>query len=427
MRAAFYECDITPPLGGFMWGHYKDVRAYKVKDRLYAKAAVVENGGRYAAIVAVDTCSLTPGIHRAIAERVAEYTPIPAQSVCVSSDHTHSGAPISDDPSCGGKADAAYLDVFLRLCADAIILAYHRLEDTRASFSVSQVKDISFNRNFITDRGVYVTHGKKRKDVVAPLDGIDPDLPVLFFEGESGPLGAIINFACHQCCLTQYSTVGYSGDYSSYLSKHLKKVYGQDFVSLFLLAPCGDINHVNPDPDVVFPPDWYQHMVKVLADAVIASREYAEPVEGEVQALMAHETVPRRPADDDTVRSILNHWVENGVSFMRIRNLIHYHANGGKVASDLLPVQALVIGDVLISVLPGEIYHSFGKYIKKNSPFTKNMVVENCNEYCGYVPSEKAFAENNDLYETSLCHHSCLEVQAGNKIVDQLLQMSKKI
>ena len=23
MRAAFYECDITPPIGGFMWGHYK--------------------------------------------------------------------------------------------------------------------------------------------------------------------------------------------------------------------------------------------------------------------------------------------------------------------------------------------------------------------------------------------------------------------
>ena len=30
MRASFYECDITPPLGGFMWGHYRNVRALDV-------------------------------------------------------------------------------------------------------------------------------------------------------------------------------------------------------------------------------------------------------------------------------------------------------------------------------------------------------------------------------------------------------------
>ena len=51
MRAAFYECDITPPLGGYMWGHYRDLRAYDVYDRLYAKALVVEDCGEYAAIV----------------------------------------------------------------------------------------------------------------------------------------------------------------------------------------------------------------------------------------------------------------------------------------------------------------------------------------------------------------------------------------
>ena len=123
MRAAFYESDITPPLGGFMWGHYSNVCAQNVTDRLYAKAMVVEDNGEYAAIVAVDTCSLIPGIHKIITDRIAQYTPIPAQRVCISSNQTHSGAPICSDPSCGGKADEAYLDVFLRLCADTVILA----------------------------------------------------------------------------------------------------------------------------------------------------------------------------------------------------------------------------------------------------------------------------------------------------------------
>ena len=46
MRAGFYECDITPPLGGFMWGHYRLINAKEVYNKLYARAAVVENEGK---------------------------------------------------------------------------------------------------------------------------------------------------------------------------------------------------------------------------------------------------------------------------------------------------------------------------------------------------------------------------------------------
>ena len=38
MKAAFYESDITPPLGGYMWGHYREKRAAEVHERLRAKA-----------------------------------------------------------------------------------------------------------------------------------------------------------------------------------------------------------------------------------------------------------------------------------------------------------------------------------------------------------------------------------------------------
>ncbi len=427
MRAAFYECDVTPPIGGFMWGHYTNVRSQGVKDRLYVKAGVFEEGGQYAAILTMDTCSLLPGIHAVITERIAQYTPISPECVCISSNHTHSGAPICSDPTCGGVADEPYVDVFLRLCADAVILAYRSLSQADAKFAISQVDSISFNRNFVTTGGLYVTHGRKRTDVVEPLDGIDPDLPVLFFESEGKPIGAIINFACHQCCLAEYGESGYSGDYSSYLSKHLKEKYGNDFVSLFVLGACGDINHVNPDPSVPIPEDWYQHMGKVLASSVIASLDHAEPVSGSVKVKMDTVEIARRPVDGPTVRAQLREWTDSRATFMRFRNLLHYQATQKEVKSDILPVQAIVLGDVLISILPGEIYHAFGKYIKKNSPYQRNMIAENCNEYCGYIPTEKAFSENNRLYETSLCRHSCMVPEAGQILSDTALTLAKKI
>ncbi len=427
MRAAFYECDITPPIGGFMWGHYKEVRAAYVTDRLYAKAVVLEDGGEFAAMVTVDTCSLTPGIHKIITDRVAKYTPIPADRVCISSNHTHSGAPISSDATCNCEADKAYLDVFYRLCADAIILAYLKLEEADVKYAFSQVDSISFNRNFITTDGTFITHGRGKDNLVGNLDGIDPDLPVLFFECEGKPIGAIINFACHQCCMSRYNNAGYSGDYSSILSKCLKEKYGQDFVSLFVLGACGDINHVNPDASVEIPMDWYREMGKTLADAVVASMEKAEPVSGGVKMLMDTVEVARRPADGPAIKAQVAKWMSEGQAFMRSRNMLHYQATYNKVESDLLPVQAIVVGDVLISVLPGEVFNAFGKYIKSNSPYKRNMVAENCNEYCGYIPTEKAFDPKSQLYEISLCRHSCLVPQAGQILSDRVLSLAKKL
>lgn len=76
------------------------------------------------------------------------------------------------------------------------------------------------------------------------LAGIDPQLPVLFFENAAeNPIGAVINFACHQTCMINTE---FSGDYSSILAKELKKKYGQDFVYVFLNGTSGDINHIDP-------------------------------------------------------------------------------------------------------------------------------------------------------------------------------------
>ena len=82
MRASFYECDVTPPLGGFFWGHYKEAFAEDVHTRLYAKAVVVEDKGDVAAILVIDSCALPPELHEAVTKRVYEYTGITADKIC---------------------------------------------------------------------------------------------------------------------------------------------------------------------------------------------------------------------------------------------------------------------------------------------------------------------------------------------------------
>ena len=425
MRAAFYECDITPPLGGYMWGHYHDVRAYDVHDRLYAKAVVVEDHGELAAIVVVDTCALPEEMHEIVTKRIYEYTGIAPERVCIASNHSHSGASVGTDPATESYADATYKDVFFRLCADAVTLAYKRLQNVELKYCETEVHDISFNRNFVLKNGTYVTHGRGREDAVRALDGIDPAVPVILFEQAGKPVGAIINFACHQCCLENLYN-GYSGDYASILAKRLKVQYGNDFVSVFLLGACGDINHVNPDANVEIPPLWYQHMGNVLADAVIDAVKTAEPMAGGIKMLSSTVEIQRRLADPEQVRKTVLKWLSNSASFMRARNLLHYEASNTKTSTELI-VQGICIGDVCITTLPGEVYTAIGQGIKKESPFKRNMVVENCNKYCGYIPTKEAFAECSDLYEISLCFHSCHVPEAGEILQNEAIKIANKL
>ena len=65
--------------------------------------------------------------------------------------------------------------------------------------------------------------------------------------------------------------------------------------------------------------------------------------------------------------------------------------------------------------------------VKKESPYKKTIVVENCNSYCGYLPTKECFSEKSNMYEISLCYHSCHVPEAGDMITDKALELAKRI
>ena len=424
MRASFYECDVTPPLGGFLWGHYNEVYAKEVHNRLYAKAVVVENDGELAAIVVIDSCVLPVEMHDIVTKRIFDYTGIPADKVCISSNHAHWGAPIFDSPEIGCYADEAYKDVFFRLCADAVILAYKRLDESEVKFGTSIAPGLAFSRNFELDNGKYVCHGRSRTNIKRALSEPDEELPVVMFERDGKPFGAIICYACHQCTVRE-SVTGYSGDYASVLSLKLKEKYGNDFVSLFLIGTCGDVNHVNPNPE--FDVTCYKDIGVKLAEYFENSIEASAPILGnEVKSVKEFIEIARRNADYNFNHERLQQLIE-AKSTMRARNMLYYISKKEPESTNLA-VQCIRIGDVLIACLPGEVYTAFGRKIKENSPCKHTIVVENCNTYCGYIPTKEAFdPEHDDLYETSLCYHSCHVPEAGDILSDKALELANKI
>lgn len=425
MKAAFYECDITPPLGGHMPGYYRPNPARDVFERLYAKALVVEDEGEYAAIVAIDTCEIDPSFTEAITKRVETYTGIRPSSVCIHAVHTHKGAPTEDRPEVGQYYDGAYTDVLLRLAADAITLAYRRLETAEVYFGKGYVNGISFNRNYLIEGGGAVSFGGNGKRVIGMLAGTDPELPVLSFFVNGRPIGALICFACHQDC-TGDEVNGYSGDYSSALSAELKNVYGRDFVSLFMIGTAGDINHINPDVTVVRPPFWYREMGKRIAQEAVRVMADSRSVGSGVAVAKELIRLKLRQADEEYVGKKLALWKTAYAGAMRTRNLLHYR-DTNRAAYDELWLQVIRIGNTCLYIYAGEIYVNFGLALKKRSPYENCMVIENSNSYGGYIPTPEAFSPSYDLYETSLCEDSRHTPDAGALMTERLLEMGNAL
>lgn len=443
MRSAFYESDITPPLGCNIPGYFNQRLGSDVKDRLYAKAVVIENDDKTVAILAIDTCGLTVETCDEITGRIEKFIGLKPENVMITANHTHTGGPLilsantilSGEPN--DDSDGLYIRMMRRLAADAVILAYKRLKNARVSYATGTVDNISFNRNYIMKDGTIRTNpGRQNPDIVKPFAGIDPQLSVLYFVNDNKrPIGAIVNFACHQDCV---DGTEYTGDYSSILAKELKKQYGEEFVSVFVSGTCGNINHfdVSKESDA---PDHYVMMGQTIAKEAIKAIAAAQnipdtQVKVEKKNFMIKKRIPSDEEMADAEDAIANIKMEEGVKLasdaspdqFRLamsKRLMAYVKDPNKEYE--ITLQVIKLGDCMIYALPCEVFVQFGLYIKQNSLTDKNILATLCNGHRGYIPVKELFVPT--VYEAKLGASSYLEKDAGYVISDELLNMAKNL
>ncbi len=429
MKIGFYECEITPPLDSFMPGYYEDRRGMTIYEKLYAKAVAIGDGSNTAIMINFDACMFPDDIHDPVTERVHRFTGVPASNIAITVNHCHTGGPLVGMPQANVRRDEAYTDITFRRIADAAIMAYRNMVDARAFYGSTDVEGISFNRTHELTNGRYITHGCGRPDLARDLAGVDPQLQFVMAEADGKKIGAIVNYALHPDNLGIVEQRGFSGDFPSVIAQKLKEAYGPDFVSVFLLGACGDINDLDPSKEV----DWsasrlaHRKLGAVLADAIVqTAQEALEKISGSVQCLKETITVSRRVMDNKQVQDFLKGLCENGFNTSIAGNLLAYQMYDIPKTMEL-HIQAIGVGDVCFGFTPGEMFVNYGLQFKAQSKFKHNVFVELANSACGYVASEELFVPQSDLYETSLSPYTNTEPQAGPKMVAKLLELSDKL
>lgn len=438
----FYEKEITPPLGSGIPGYFNIRRGCDVLDRLYARAVVVKSGEEKIAILSIDGLFPKKDLCDAIAKRITEYTGIVRENIMIAFTHSHTAIPFRYDGVAFGDdeivADSikGYADVFTRLVADCVTLANLRLTKATASFGKGEVHGISFCRDYYMQNGTPQTNPPRTSpEIIKSVAESDKDLPVLMIKDESNnPMGAIVGFACHADCVGGEKL---SGDYVSVLEKELKKVYGEDFVTVFLQGCSGDVNHFDvskkEDAD-----DHYIQMGKKVAEETIKTAENAaELTQTKLRSELAYITIPRLHVEkeivEDARHTIATVKEKKGVKISADNTDPEQYklAMAKRLVGFLdstpesfdVPVQCIQIGEFTIYGFNSEIFTEFGKIVKQGDGTGINLVATLCNEAFGYVPTRDMFYDT--IYE-SRPGSTRLDKEAGYIMAEKLISMKQE-
>lgn len=422
LRAGVAEVVITPPMGSEMAGYFQSRRATGILDDLYAKALVLDDGETKVALVTLDLIAIERPEVLAIRRLVEEETGIPGDNVMVSAIHTHTGPAVCH--LFGAERDEGYVEEMVKKAAGAVGIAFRSLTEARVGSGRGEERGISFNRRyFMKDGTVRTNPGVRNPNVVKPAGPIDPDVTVMRIDRSDGkPMAVVVNFACH---LDVIGGTKISADYPGEMSAILKRVYGDDFVSLFLTGACGDINHIDVFSAIQFREEGlYRKMGTILAGEVMKVRERIRPTTAlQVARVSKIISVGVREPSPEALNQKLD-LVDADKSLVE-----RVYLEEARILKEMglkaveVEIQAIKVGEAVIIGMPGEIFVELGLAAKRGSGFPYPMICELANGYEGYVPTEKAFQEGG--YETRLARSSKLVPGAGEEMVSAALEIVK--
>ena len=415
LRAGAAQTDITPPLGAFLAGLFHRRPAEDVDDPLHAKAVVLESGGTRLALVVLDLIGLPRADVLRIRARVAERLGIPGEHVLIGCTHTHTGP--STRVSHSSPRDDTYVDWLVVRVADAVQLACNRLRPARLAWGRGHLEGVSFCRRFhMRDGTVCMNPGRGNPNVVRPTSPIDPEVGVVYVEGEDGaPLAVLARFSLHYVGTDNANHI--SADYYGHFAQAVRRLLGEGCLPLLFNGTSGQINAIDihaTEPERGHA--YARRVARALAGEVVKVVSLLRPRGGPLAlaGMVQEVSLPRKritPQDVATARAILagNDPSPGKGPFSYVvgmpipERLRENYARGCLTLAEMperftSEVQALRIGELAWVGLPGEIFVETGFAIRESAP-VPTFVTSLTNDAMGYIPPDHVFL-NEGGYET---------------------------
>ncbi len=415
IKTGFSRMCITPPLGTPISGYYEARFTKGVLDDLYATAVAFDDGKKKAVVIALDIIMLTQVQCDEYRKIIADYCNLPMESIFINCSHTHTGPMIGKDFAsdlCGLPAYEEYMGIQMR---DAAAYALQDLCPSKFYAAESKAERISFIRRFrMKDGSVQTNPGVGNPNIDHALGEPNETVKLVKIVREDAEDIFIVNFGTHP------DTIGgeeISADWPGFVCSTIEDAI-PDTKCMFLLAPQGDVNHINPNPkkgesnglEITFDgcPRGYEHAIhmgRVVAGAVLQICDKAPEIEAD-SIEFACKTV-HTPSNQE------NDKLEEA------RKIVELHESG---RDDELPykemelttvvaeatrivelehgpdsysftLSAIKIGDLAFMGIPGEPFTEIANRIYEASPFETTVLCCLTNGGDSYFPTSRAYEE----------------------------------
>jgi neutral ceramidase len=437
MRAGFASAVITPPAGVRMSGYrLRREPAAGTHDELQARCAVLDDGRSTCALVSLDLIGLEHGHAAAVKGRIAERCGLQPERVLLACTHTHSGPDTLNLHGSGVKLEH-YCGELYRRVADCVAQGMDRLETTAVSVARCGVPGLAFNRRLLLrDGSVRLNLERIEESRIAERGPADPGASILLFAWDGEIRGAVTSFTLHATVLDQENLL-FTRDWPGYLVDALQEVLPGDPMVLFFNGAFGNINQIERPGIWVSTFREAERIGTAIARKLAGALESAIPLpEATLRIQHAWAEIPRREgrslqeirAEIEEVRSRLA-----GPAGSRSgeeerpdleKELIFLEEEAGLSRGpdrERVEVQRIILGEVEIIGVPGELFVEYGLSLKKTSPRLHCLVFGNANGSAGYIPLPESFTRG--AYETRLSRGSRLVPEAGPMIMQTVEKM----
>lgn len=436
-RAGAAAVDVTPerfPVAvncGFT-----EVAGASARDRLHARALVLDDGPTRLAVVVVDNCMMPREFLDRVKGLVAAETKIPIDRQLISATHTHTAPAVMG--CLGSDPDPAYGAFLERQIVQAVREAVANLAPAEAGWAAADAGPLTNNRQWVlrSDKvradpfgGLTVRSnmhpGHLHPDFVGPSGPADPWLTVLSVRHADGrPLAVLANFSMHY-----FGAAPVSADYFGLFCAKLEGRVGggrKGFVALLSQGTAGDLHWMDygkPQPQQTI--DRYADAVADVAETALKTVRHR----ADVSLAMAETTLTlgrRVPAAE---RLAWARKVVAGLDGKKPTTQPEIYAREAVFLHDEprreLKLQAVRVGDLGLAALPNEVFALTGLKIKAQSPLAGTFAVELANGADGYIPP----AEQHPLggYTTWPARSAGLEEGAEAKITDAVLGLLERV
>ena len=435
LKVGFGQVEYSPKLALPIMGHIREDYASRgFHDPLYSKAIVFQDSSdnRFV-MLSLDICMLNADQVALLRRFIEDDTGIPAANILVAATHTH-GGPATISSYTSPKANDTDIADFLKNASKAPAAALNNMSEAKIRVGHNREERLSFNRRLkCKDGKTHMNWEELSLDFVQQTLGpIDPDLAVVAIDSQTKGSVAIVNFALHPAII-DYINFDYTADFPGYLAEAMKKLHGNDYMTVFLNGCCGNINHIDyadkSSPRRGF--DMAQRCGYVLAvDATEAIRN-ARQISTEMIMVSSEQLELSRIKISDQMYRQAREFLDHGQAQTRDNDglpmqyaapvWVQMHEEQSEPART--EVMAVRIGDLAIVALPGEVFCEIGLEIKHKSPAEHTLIVELANDAIGYVPTKEAFGQGG--YEPTPGAASYDQTTAQKLLDSALTQLNK--